>query len=311
MNLKNDSSRAQYVSECLSVVKNVDRLSSNGMHDVLINAVNARLKAAGVPRVTKAVDGSSGANAVFDFQNWCITFGSPLMAPASLTTLRLGVNTVYHEARHCEQWFRMAQGVAAGKLNKEVRQRIDSSDAGDIAAKLWLPPNIAAAAMADTDYHGNSDREVQAWWRSVYANSAGIRGRKLGHINERYEAYRNLPEEVDAWALGDGVEEQFAARCPKLGCPTYAYWKKATYRFWFGRSGELVNVDKALKSYDKSKSASDRSTLKTEFDKWHQLKMAKGGTRRAQGNYDAVSQLKAFLDQFGATGAPSRGVKVM
>jgi hypothetical protein len=39
---------------------------------------------------------------VFDFRYWRITFGAPLMVAPSMKSLRLGVNTVYHEARHCE-----------------------------------------------------------------------------------------------------------------------------------------------------------------------------------------------------------------
>lgn len=309
MTLKNEANLAQYVSDCLILVDNIDSLDQRGMQNTLTKAVNKQLKAAGVPKVTTGEDINSQSNAEFDFTTWKITFGAPLMVAGSLTALRLGVNTVYHEARHCEQWYRMAQGVAAGKLNKNVQNRIDHKSAADIAAKLWIPLNIAQAAMSNTDYGGNTDREVLAWWDSVYAKSGGIRNRKLGHIQERYDAYRNLPEEIDAWHLGDSAEEDFAARCPKLGCPTYAYWKKQTAVWYLPRSTELKSVDTALKAYDLSKSAKDRSTLKQNFDTWYGPKLLKGGTARAIGNNNAVTQLKSFVDQFNDQG--TQGVQVM
>jgi len=302
MNLNDKASQAQYVDDCLKMVKNINSLNQRTMHDNLLDAVNKQLRLAGVPEVTGSQDAGSQANAVFDFQNWRITFGAPLMVDGSLQALQLGVNTVYHEARHCEQWFRMAQGVAAGKLNKDIRNLIDPSSAANIAAALWIPERIAQVAMNNTDYAGNSDREVKAWWNSVYAASGGIRGKKLAHINARYDAYRNLPEEVDAWRLGDTVEEVFVEKCPKTGCPTYAYWKSSTSLKWRSRSSELKAIDSALESYDKSKSASDRAKLKKAFDKWYTLKEAKGGSKRAKGADNSVFQLKAYLDQFNDQG---------
>lgn len=297
---------SQYVSECLTIVSNINSLSSGAMQTTLVDAVNHRLLAAGVPVVTKHENATSQANAEFDFQNWRITFGAPLMVPGSLDALRLGVNTVYHEARHCEQWFRMAQGLAAGKFNKNVQNRIDVSSAANIAAGMWIPQEIAQKAKANTDYSGNSDREVNAWWDSIYAASGGIRGKKLGHINERYNAYRNLPEEVDAWYLGDAVEAEFDSKCPKTGCPSYAYWKKKTSLSFSWRSSALKEVDKALDAYNKSKSAPNRSILKAKFDKWYDLKEQQGGSARAKGLDNPVLQLKAFLDQYNDEGAQGK-----
>jgi hypothetical protein len=309
MNLKDPASRAQYVSECLGMVNNVNNLDQLGVQTGLIKAVNRQLKLAGVPKVISAQDSNSQANAVFDFQNWRITFGAPMMATGSLETLKLGVNTVYHEARHCEQWFRMAQGVAAGKLNKSIQQRITSLDAASIAGAMWIPQAVAQTAIADTDYGGNPDRDVKAWWDSVYASSGGIRGKKLAHINARYDAYRNLPEEVDAWYLGDTVESDFIVQCPKLGCPSYDYWKKKTSIWYLSRSKALKDVDGALKAYDKSKSADDRKDLKSAFDKWYALKEQKGGSVRAQGVDNPVDQLKDFLDQYNDQG--TQGVNIL
>lgn len=307
MNLRDRACQAQYVSECLGIVNNIDGMDQAAVQATLIKAVNRQLKLCGVPKVTQEEDPSSQSNAEFNYQTWAITFGAPLMVPGSLNALRLGVNTVYHEARHCEQWFRMAQGVAAGKLNKNVENRIDRTKVADIAAKLWIPLNIAQAAMAATDYGGNSDSEVRGWWDSVYAASGGIRGRKLGHIDTRYDAYRGLPEEIDAWNLGDTVGEDFAGQCPKLGCPTYAYWKKSTAVWYLSRSSDLKALDASLNAYDKSKSASNRAQLKVDFDIWYAPKLLKGSTARAIGNNNAVTQLEIFLAQYNNEGA--QGVK--
>lgn len=308
MNLRDPANCSQYVAECQLMVGTINSLDQRAMQSGLIKAVNRQLKLAGVPKVTSAENSGSQANAEFDFQNWRITFGAPMMVPGSLEALKLGVNTVYHEARHCEQWFRMAQGVAAGKLNKNIQNRITTLDAPTIAGAMWIPQSVAQAAVANTDYGGNSDKDVLAWWDSVYARSGSIRGKKLGHINTRYDAYRNLPEEVDAWYLGDFVESEFIIQCPKLGCPSYAYWKKKTSIWYYGRSKALKNVDVAFKAYDKSKSIADRKDLKTAFNTWYKLKENKGGSARAQGVDNPVDQLKVFLDQYNDQGA--QGVKL-
>jgi len=107
---------------------------------VLTQAVNEMLSAAGVPPIeSKAIE--LGGAAQFNEREWTMEIlQSPLETddPAILGEL---VGTVYHEARHAEQFFRVAQQYAAEgneiqlytlKLPDEVREQAVASK-GDLA----------------------------------------------------------------------------------------------------------------------------------------------------------------------------------
>jgi hypothetical protein len=53
MSLKTESSQAQYVADCLLMVKNIHRTSLTAMQAGLVEAVNGQLELAGVPKVMR------------------------------------------------------------------------------------------------------------------------------------------------------------------------------------------------------------------------------------------------------------------
>ncbi|MFC4554332.1 hypothetical protein [Georgenia faecalis] len=193
--------------------------------DRLVERVNARLAAAGVPAVTPAADASGVSAGAFDFPTWRMLIGDAALGGASIAAdaARNVADTVYHEARHAEQWFRMAQLRAGQGLTARA-----------IATELGIPARIAAAARAAPLPRGTMPAVVaQGWWDSVYGARSEERGRVLteataaaaarnaaraafdadpseanrvaleaaqARFDPAFEAYRNLPEENDAWA---------------------------------------------------------------------------------------------------------------
>lgn len=293
MSLRDEAIKAQYVSECLTLVNGIEKRNAADIQTVLIKAANTALHLQGVPPVTSREDVAVDAYGQFDFQTWAVIFGKLLTGTPSVKILSIAVNTVYHEARHCEQWFRMIQAVNRKDVLGEMFNPVDSSSKSSIALRMHVPENIVEKAILDASYHGDERAEILRWWDSTYGRSGGIRGVKLHNIQNRYEGYLNLPEEVDARHVGNTAEEMFRTQCPRLDCPTFDYWKTATKLGWlYERSDKLEKVDDALEAYLKDRNPATKKVLADVFKIWNDLKP---NTKRAKGPENVVLQLKEFL----------------
>jgi hypothetical protein len=132
------------------------------------------------------------------------------------------LETVYHEARHCEQWWHMARFHALGRT------------AGDVERDLGIPRRIAerASRIPMKSTRAGSDPMfdlTKGWFESVYGAHGGMqRGITLAALalrrsrerkrvvpmdqfhQQRHEEYKgNLAEEVDAWGIQELVRAKF------------------------------------------------------------------------------------------------------
>jgi hypothetical protein len=201
--------------------------TAEARRDKLVELVNERLTAAGVPAVTTEFDANENNAGSFNFPTWTMRIGRRRLGAESISEAdaRDTADTVYHEARHTEQWFRMAQLRASQGL---------SADA--IATELGIQPRIATAAAAAPLTPGSMQALIaQGWWDSVYGSGGDQRNAVLREVNaaatarsqaeaahtanptaatqaaldranarfdRAFAAYQNLPEENDAWATG-------------------------------------------------------------------------------------------------------------
>jgi hypothetical protein len=151
-------------------------------------------------------------------------------------------DTIYHEYRHCEQWFRMARWLASGKWTP-----------AQIAETMRIPLEIAQAAAAGTrgQLSAEEQSEAELWYKSVYAKAAEQKkfsqGTGVTNLNARdvilgpgqlkptkganpltaeisqmrqeaqYQQYRDLSEEDDAHAVGKAVQEGIYSKMGLLG----------------------------------------------------------------------------------------------
>ncbi len=193
----------------------------------LVELVNVPLAAHDVPPVTEAFDDDPNNAGSFDFPTWRMLAGKTPLSAASLDTAAAKelTDTIYHEARHTEQWYRMAQLRAGQGLS-----------AAGIASELGIPANIAVLAKADPlNAKSMQGLIAQGWWDSVYGSGSAHREATLTELDRAgtaltkarakfaadpspanqaalekaearnakvFAAYRNLPEENDAWATG-------------------------------------------------------------------------------------------------------------
>lgn len=169
-----------------------------------------------------------GYNGFFNFQTWTIEISDAKFSsydmvwdPAGQTNTPHAyfvniAETLYHEARHCEQWWHMARYSALG------------DDANKVAMDMGIPLTIANQAKARPMKHGDPmDELTRGWLQSVYGESKrGIVLHALGlkrnaHPSPKlnpgetggtlvHAAYSgDLAEEVDAWGIQDLVRAKF------------------------------------------------------------------------------------------------------
>ena len=225
----------QYVTETKQVQADWATLTTpQARADALMVIVNARLTAAGVPNCIGVLTDVGAAAGQFDFTIWQIQLGQQRFSQATITDESAAdiANTIYHEARHAEQWFRMAQMLAGqGKTAREIE------------TQMSIPATIAAQAVASPLAQGSMEALIaQGWYESVYGGRANYRNGVLQDVlskktalnnaqeaydtnptprNEArlnaarrrfevaYQKYVNLPEEADAHRVGNAVEARY------------------------------------------------------------------------------------------------------
>lgn len=202
-------------------------LSDGERANKLAKYANAELDKAHVPKVACTLDPNTPAGgAEFDFSTWTLSIGSQGgfagLSDAELADLG---NTVYHESRHAEQWFRIAR-LKAGEDDPFGDGAKPSKTA--LKTKLGIPQKVAAEAMdrplkpltkAQKFFHskdwadrqGAKSTEGGSWYDSVYGTGRQHRSDVCQDINNRKADYFALAEEADAYDVGGKSETKLKA----------------------------------------------------------------------------------------------------
>lgn len=237
-----DAATTRMAAEAKDVHDDWGKLSASQRARKLATQPLAELKAAGVPPFRVVVKRQSGTTAaVFDFPTWAMHI-DPDFVKGKGTTAKVAeaAGIVAHEARHCEQWFRMARLQVA---------RSKKPDTADIARRLGVPKRIVdLAATKPLDGKSPEATEARKWHESVYGGKRdhrekvltdidrlgkrlaaarkelaevsakpGVRENEIARARQKYneakkafdpvyKQYRALPEEADAWIVGLAVE---------------------------------------------------------------------------------------------------------
>ena len=126
--------------------------------------------------------------------------------------------TVYHEARHAEQWFRMARWVAGESGSWIEDERVvyadiaSDIDPGILSKAAAQPLRSTSAGHTDDPTSGDAARmlalnrqmlaETDAWWTQVYGEKGQERGNVLFDLAKHQGQEAICQEELDA-ARGD------------------------------------------------------------------------------------------------------------
>jgi hypothetical protein len=239
----------EYAEGAREVQSEWEKLSASERANKLGALANAALATVKVPPVTIAmVDLGSGSGA-FNSGTWTLKIDKKIISKDSVTEAELAElsNTFYHEARHAEQFFRVARWMAGthrsakhiarylaipGRIAKvavdEPLEPIgvlegllgeESERAAEIAeARRWM----AVLSPTGRRRYGKVIAEMKAAEKAYLAavdaykaspteeNKEKIRKAK-DTFRKKYRAYRRFADEKDAFKVGGDAEEAFKA----------------------------------------------------------------------------------------------------
>jgi hypothetical protein len=203
--LADPTNRSEFCAEFKALVATWPTMTPVQRQAALQALINRQLAKSGLPTV--GINPAALEATLFgqlDFQNWNMNLNNNLLNKDSLDSSQARdlANTVYHEARHAEQWYAIAR----------CRASEPGMTAQKLASDLGVPQRVAAQAMANP-LTGDGPRRIfgETMDRSVYGSQGAHRDKVLGDLAGTsprpytYEQYRALPEEVDAWRTEEAL----------------------------------------------------------------------------------------------------------
>ena len=182
----------RFVTEAKNVQAKWDQLKPGERADDLGKAANVELKNAGVPEVGNKLEDLGTTAGQFHYKDWTLGLGQKPFSRASVSDVEAAdmADTVYHEARHAEQWHRMARYLA-GK-GKKTNQ---------IAKEMGVPSTVAATAVAKPIHAGKPEgTEGQSFYDSIYGKDATHRTHVLTTLRAKAQAWRKADEDYQRLA---------------------------------------------------------------------------------------------------------------
>ena len=185
----------------------VSSMSAEDRAAEVMAAVNVQLGNEGLPQLAWSWGASGGTQGQFQFHDWTMLLNQEPFSPAAYEAGDVAahadlLDTVYHEARHSEQWYRMArERCGLGATPEQVVEVM--------GIPLWVAQAAAADPILQCDY---TQYQAESWYQSVYGDGSDHRNEVLGDTADHYDEYKALPEESDAWEAGGLVTGEYDAR---------------------------------------------------------------------------------------------------
>jgi hypothetical protein len=237
--LREDDSISDYAQEARGRWENPGDKSEQDIARELVNdLVNPRIAALGMPILTVDIIDDLGSRGVFRKRTWEIVLDSRQFDPTNqFHDVRATTSTIYHEARHAEQNFRIAQFIArdqnktAAQIEERIGLRLDVAEAA-VATKASMTPMQAviashwfdslyseaglAAMQANNDKLDETFRARLAACEAFKAdpspeNRANLK-RAKDAFSEAADEHDDLPHEFDAERIEHEIEEEFGER---------------------------------------------------------------------------------------------------
>jgi hypothetical protein len=208
----------RFVAAAKSVQKGWSALTPKQRADMLGDAANAELDIVGVPIVTPSLENLGKRIGEFHFRTWTLGLGQGPFSAATLTDADAAdvAATVYHEARHAEQWHRMARML--------VGQRVPPDE---IVKRTEIPATVVQDAKEHplTSTTSIEAKEAAAWFDSVYGGKARQRMELLKikepRLRQAYDAAVAENQRVSADPLATPADKTAAARKVQEAAHTY------------------------------------------------------------------------------------------
>lgn len=187
--LKQSAQVSAFATDALAYFKNAANkdkpLNEYATH--LLNEINGQLKAMGSEECTSSFDASGDDSGTFSRVTWNVAIntnkfssraGVSKVGDLTVNEAAEVADTLYHECRHSEQYFRIARMLAARSAEKDQAKL-----AAEIARKMTIPNKVALAAakvpLADNKANATLIAEARNW-ESI---TIGIHEDYKGNIN--------------------------------------------------------------------------------------------------------------------------------
>jgi hypothetical protein len=232
--LAEDKAIKSYTKEAHDMWQNKQGKSEEDIAKAIVDKLNTeRLKPLGIPPIKCDVKGGVGGRGTFSSADWVLNLDDRQFKEAKLHDLKETTSTIYHEARHAEQDFRIGQMLAGRHKTAEqihAETGLNLKVAKD-AANLPLKPGTMEAVIAEGWYdslygdagierRNRNSAELRAAFKArEAAEKANIdhptpeNAAKLAKAKARYDKavaeHDDLPHEFDAERVEAKVDEQY------------------------------------------------------------------------------------------------------
>jgi hypothetical protein len=157
----------------------------------LTTVINQNLHYAGMPDVFVEKNSlSQGTRAEFDFNKWKITLNQSLINDPDLFDAKPKgqdsdaldlAKTLYHEMRHSEQFYRIAQRLATQSMSP---QQITNTMAIPVSKA-----QLAAQSIKDYPLTTEQANQAEAWYQSIYGKDRTHRAETFVKLNSTEKAF--------------------------------------------------------------------------------------------------------------------------
>lgn len=208
--LAQDEAIADYSTKAKDLLANQGDKTDEQVALELCAEVNKSLQAQNIPPLNFETKEDIGGRGVFRASEWKLLLSPRQFHEEKLKDMTQTTSTIYHEARHAEQAYRVAQ-MLAGKKHT----------ASQIVIKTGLNPAIAAIAAQEENHLQAGTMEAviaEGWYDSLYSDA----GKKKIHQNnaEMDKAYAEREAAQQAFDANPTPENQ-----AKLDVAKAAYQK--------------------------------------------------------------------------------------
>jgi hypothetical protein len=235
--------RRNFTDRMQQVQRNWKNMSPQEREAALRSGLNEQMRAAGMPELKLVVDDLGGRHGELRFEDFAVAVDRSLIDNANLTREQMTqlADTLLHEARHGEQWYMIARHMGTMGLDAPtIAARMQMPEAtvrAALADTRPMTPEQAAAAktyydsvyganaghrnrvLSDLERLGNALDQARADLEQVEKNSGSSqadRDAAAARLRQAYEdfdkvyaEYRDLPEERDAWAVGNDASDSY------------------------------------------------------------------------------------------------------
>lgn len=248
MRLSDAVPQERYVEQALPIFLRWEALPDASRTSCLEDAVQKTAQLVGIPKLGTTEHGGSGT---FKKDTWTMEI---VPAPATSSPLAFGqmvgekenpvkqwaywATMAYHELRHAEQYFMIAQGVFRGALSIPTRRRcrnvLDTLTIQDVRDVLGYPVEVIEAASKTCQVFSPEEiPRTRRWLESEFSGGSGTRDHIMTQVDRLspehvrrpkeppvsddarlriYRRYRELPMEADAWDVADQVALRLRGR---------------------------------------------------------------------------------------------------